>query len=104
MGGRPYTTQGILSLAKRTKITGNSLRHAFREIIWPRRKLVGVGLFLVVLNRLSGLVLPYSTGSLVDDVLGQGQFDLLYPLLGALVVAVTVQAASAYLLTLLLSV
>ena len=91
-------------MAERTKVTGNSLRHAFREIIWPRRKLVAVGLFLVVLNRLSGLVLPYSTKYLVDDVLGQGQFDLLYPLLGGLLVAVIIQAASAYLLTLLLSV
>ena len=91
-------------MAEPTKITGNSLRHAFREIIWPRRKLVAVGLFLVVLNRLSGLVLPYSTKYLVDDVLGQGQFDLLYPLLGGLLVAVIIQAASAYLLTLLLSV
>ncbi len=99
-----HTTHGILSLAKPTKITGNSLRHAFREIIWPRRKLVAIGLFLVVLNRLSGLVLPYSTKYLVDDVLGQGQFDLLYPLLGGLLVAVIIQAASAYLLTLLLSV
>jgi subfamily B ATP-binding cassette protein MsbA len=91
-------------LAKRTKVTGNSLRHAFREIIWPRRKLVGLGLFLVVLNRLSGLVLPYSTGYLVDTVLGEGQFDLLYALLGALLVAVIVQSGTAYLLTLLLSV
>ena len=99
-----HTTHEILSLAKPTKITGNSLRHAFTEIIWPRRKLVAVGLFLVVLNRLSGLVLPYSTKYLVDDVLGQSQFDLLYPLLGGLVVAVIIQAASAYLLTLLLSV
>jgi len=99
-----HTTHEILSLAKPTKITGNSLRHAFTEIIWPRRKLVAVGLFLVVLNRLSGLVLPYSTKYLVDDVLGQDQFDLLYPLLGGLLVAVIIQAASAYLLTLLLSV
>ncbi len=91
-------------MAKRTKVTGNSLRHAFREIIWPRRKLVGLGLFLVVLNRLSGLVLPYSTGFLVDTVLGEGQFDLLYPLLGGLLVAVIVQSGTAYLLTLLLSV
>ena len=89
---------------KKTKVTGNSLRHAFQEIIWPRRKLIGVGLILIVFNRLSGLVLPYSTKYLVDDVLGQGQFDLLYPLLGALVVAVMIQAGSAYALTLLLSV
>ena len=96
--------KGFLGLAKRTKITGNSLRHAFREIIWPRRRLVAIGLLLVVFNRLSGLALPYSTQYLVDDVLGASEFDLLYPLLGALLVAVIVQSASAYLLTLLLSV
>lgn len=91
-------------MAKRTKVTGNSLRHAFHEIIWPRRKLIAVGLFLILLNRLSGLVLPASTKYLVDEVLGQGQFDLLFRLLGLLVFAVIVQSATAYLLTLLLSV
>ena len=91
-------------MAKRTKVTGNSLRHAFREIIWPRRKLIAFGLLLILLNRLSGLVLPASTKYLVDDVLGQGQFDLLFRLLGLLVVAVIIQAGTAYLLTLLLSV
>ena len=91
-------------MAKRTKVTGNSLRHAFKEIIWPRRKLIALGLLLILLNRISGLVLPASTKYLIDDVLGQSQFDLLYWLLGLLVVAVIVQAATAYLLTLLLSV
>ena len=91
-------------LAKRSKVTGNSLRHAFKEIIWPRRKLIALGLLLILLNRISGLVLPASTKYLIDDVLGQSQFDLLYWLLGLLVVAVIVQAATAYLLTLLLSV
>ena len=91
-------------MAKRTKVTGNSLRHAFREIIWPRRKLIALGLLLIFLNRISGLVLPASTKYLIDDVLGQAQFDLLFRLLGLLVVAVIVQAATAYLLTLLLSV
>ncbi len=49
-------------------------------------------------------MLPISTSYLVDEVLGQGEFDRLYWLLGLLVVAVTVQAATAYLLALLLSV
>ncbi len=91
-------------MTKHTKVTGNSLRHAFREIIWPRRKLIALGLLLIVLNRLSGLVLPWSIKYLVDDVLGQGQLDLLFRLLGLLVVAVTIQAGTAFLLTLLLSV
>ena len=91
-------------MAKRTKVTGNSLRHAFREIIWPRRKLIALGLVLILVNRFSGLVLPISTRYLVDEVLGEGQFELLYWLLGLLVLAVIVQAVTAYLLALLLSV
>ncbi|MDH5589559.1 MAG: ABC transporter ATP-binding protein/permease [Gemmatimonadota bacterium] len=91
-------------MSKRTKISGASLRHAFTEIIWPRRRLVLVGLILILANRLSGLVLPASTKYLVDNVLSQGEFDLLYKLLALLAGAVTVQAATSYALTLLLSV
>ena len=91
-------------MEKRSQVTGNSLRHAFREIIWPRRKLISVGLVLILLNRLSGLVLPASTKYLIDEVLGQGQFDLLVKLLSLLAAAVVIQAGSAFLLTLLLSV
>jgi subfamily B ATP-binding cassette protein MsbA len=89
---------------KPTKISGASLKHAFREIIWPRRKLVALGLFLIMVNRISGLVLPASTKYLVDDVIAQGNVSLLYKLLGLVALAVTVQSASSYALTMLLSV
>ena len=52
-----------------------SLRRAFEEIIWPRRKLVLLGLGLILVNRLSGLVLPASTKYLVDDVIQDGRGD-----------------------------
>ncbi len=91
-------------MSKKPKVTGASLQNAFHEIIWPRRKLIAVGIFLIFLNRLSGLVLPASTKYLIDDVLGQGQVDLLFKLLGVLAVAIGIQAGSAFLLTLLLSV
>ena len=100
--------------ASKRKITGASLRHAFTEIIWPRRKLVVVGLVLIFVNRLCGLVLPASTKYIIDDfvqpLLGSGlafssdELSSLWVLLGALVAAVVVQAASSYSLTLLLSV
>ncbi len=86
------------------KISGASLRHAFEEIIWPRRKLVLVGLVLILVNRLSGLVLPASTRYLVDDVIGGGDVGLLYELLGLVAAAISVQAATSYALTMLLSV
>jgi len=91
-------------MPKSTLVSGASLRHVFSEIIWPRRKLVGLGLLLILVNRVAGLVLPASTKYLVDDVLARGDTGLLYQLLGAVMFAIIVQAASSYSLTLLLSV
>jgi ABC-type multidrug transport system fused ATPase/permease subunit len=81
-----------------------SLRRAFEEIIWPRRKLVLLGLGLILVNRLSGLVLPASTKYLVDDVIQDGRGELLWTLLGAVALAIAVQAATSFALTRLLSV
>jgi subfamily B ATP-binding cassette protein MsbA len=86
------------------KISGASLRHAFHEIIWPRRKLIAIGLVLILVNRLSSLVLPASTQYLIDDVIGDGNLRLLYMLLGAVGAAVALQAITSYALVLLLSV
>jgi subfamily B ATP-binding cassette protein MsbA len=82
----------------------SSLRRVFHEIIWPRRKLVFAGLVLILVNRLSGLVLPASTKYLVDDVIREGRGELLWPLLGAVALAIAVQAATSFSLTRLLSV
>ncbi len=48
-----------------------------REMILPRRKLLALGLVLMVINRLSGMVLPYSTKFLIDDVIGKHHQQLL---------------------------
>ena len=86
------------------KITGASLKSAFQDIIWPRRKLIGLGLVLIMFNRMAGLVLPASTKFLIDDVIGGGDLDMLYLLLSAVGLAVVVQSATSYTLTMLLSV
>jgi len=91
-------------MADRKRPNVTSLRRAFKEIIWPRRKLVLLGLFLIGVNRLSGLVLPASTKYLIDDVLRGGKTDLLWPILGAVAVAVSFQAATSFSLARLLSV
>src|SRR5688572_21676161 len=89
---------------KAKKISGASLKHAFHEIVWPRRKLVAIGLVLILINRLSGLVLPASTQYLIDDVAGEGNLDRLYTLLALVGGAVTLQAITSYSLVRLLSV
>ena len=68
-------------MAKPTKVSGASLKHAFREIIWPRRKLVALGLLLILMNRMAGLVLPASTKYLMDES-SPRDINLLYTLLG----------------------
>ena len=52
------------------------------SLIQPRRALLALGLGLMVINRVSGLVLPASTKYLVDDVIGKRHLHLLYPLVG----------------------
>ena len=86
------------------RVSSNSLKSAFREIIWPRRKLVAFGLLLILINRISSLILPASTKYLIDDVLVSKEGSMLAPILGGLVAATTVQAISSFTLTKLLSV
>ena len=72
-------------------------------MILPRRGILLLGLALMIVNRLSGLVLPYSTRFLIDDVLGKRQIQLLMPLVLAVVAATLVQGVTSFTLTQLLS-
>ena len=81
-----------------------SLRRVVSDIIWPRRWLLLLGLALIVVNRLTGLVLPGASKYLLDDVIGDHNTALLAPLLLAVGGAVLAQGVSSFLLTRLLSV
>jgi ABC-type multidrug transport system fused ATPase/permease subunit len=72
-------------------------------MILPRRKLLALGLVLMIINRLSGLVLPYSTRFLVDDIIGKRQTELLTPLVLAVLGATLIQGVTSFTLTQLLS-
>jgi subfamily B ATP-binding cassette protein MsbA len=74
-----------------------------RELVRPRRGLLIAGVGLMVINRLSGLVLPASTKFLIDDVIGRRQGDLLVPLVAAVLGATAVQGTTSFALTQLLS-
>src|SRR6185503_3471827 len=73
------------------------------EMILPRRKLLGLGLVLMIINRLSGMVLPYSTRYLVDNVVGKHQIALLTPLVLTVLGATLIQGITSFTLTQLLS-
>jgi ABC-type multidrug transport system fused ATPase/permease subunit len=73
------------------------------RLIHPRRALLALGLVLMVINRLSGLVLPASTKFLVDDVIAKKHLNMLYPLVGVVLAATIIQGLTSYALTQTLS-
>jgi len=73
------------------------------QLIRPRRALLAMGLLLMIINRVSGLVLPASTKYLVDDVIAKRQFKLLYPLVGIVLMATIIQGITSFALTQTLS-
>lgn len=86
---------------KKPKVT---MAKAFTTIIWPRRNLVFIGLILIVLSRLSGLILPWKSKALLDDVIPNKDYDQLYELLLIVGIAIAIQSVTSFLLTRILSV
>ncbi|MCJ8289046.1 MAG: ABC transporter ATP-binding protein [Crocinitomicaceae bacterium] len=90
-------------MSKKSK-SNVSFKWAFKEFIWPRKKIVGLGLILILIRSLSGLVLPYATGVLIDDVTKQADYTPLFILLGVVLGAIIIQSLASFSLTQLLSV
>ncbi|WP_243648106.1 ABC transporter ATP-binding protein [Acidipila rosea] len=73
------------------------------RLIRPRRALLFLGLLLMAVNRVSGLVLPWSSKYLIDTVLNHHHAEKLLQLVGLVFAATAVQAATSFALTQLLS-
>lgn len=81
-----------------------SFSWAFKEFIWPRKKIVLTGLVLIIFRSLAGLVLPYATKNLIDDIIPSEDIRSLTILLVVVVISIIIQAVSSFSLTRLLSV
>ena len=81
-----------------------SFSWAFKEFIWPRRKVVSFGLVLIIFRSLSGLVLPYASKTLIDEVIPSKDIDALILLLIIVCSALLFQSISSFSLTRVLSV
>ncbi len=91
---------------EKKKSAAQNLKSAWpmiRELIGPRRGLLGLSFLVLLIGRLCGLVLPYSTKILIDNVIGKHRPELLMPLVGAVLAATLVQGFSSFSLTQLLS-
>ena len=90
--------------SKNTDTTKVTMAQAFKTIIWPRRNLVFIGLGLIVIKSLSGLILPWQSKVLLDEVIPNKDYNHLYMLIAIVLGAILVQAVTSFLLTRILSV
>src|SRR6266404_1461496 len=91
---------------KPKKPAAERLRDVLPEV-WalmkPRRWLLALGLLLMAINRVCGLVLPYSTKFLIDDVVTKHRSEMLLPLVSIVLLATLIQGVTSFTLTQLLS-
>jgi subfamily B ATP-binding cassette protein MsbA len=75
-----------------------------RELIAEHRASLTLGLGLMVINRVSGIVLPYTSKYLIDDVIGKHRADLLFPLAAVAALATVIQAITSFALSQVVSI
>ncbi len=73
------------------------------ELVRPRRGLLALSFVLMVINRVAGLVLPYSTRFLIDTVIAKRHIELLTRLVLLVLLATATQGVTSFALTQLLS-
>ena len=98
------STKPKTSEARRKRPSPTVVWREAREIIWSRRKRIGLGFVLILVGRLAGLVLPATSKFVVDEVIGNRRAELLLPLAVAAGVATLLQASTSFALSQVLGV
>jgi ABC-type multidrug transport system fused ATPase/permease subunit len=73
-----------------------SLLHEAGGLVWKARRRLLLGLPLLLINRLSGIVVPWMMKFLIDDVFTKHQYGLLWKLATVSAIAASVAALTAY--------
>jgi ABC-type multidrug transport system fused ATPase/permease subunit len=93
--GRLSAQRATVPDAKKTPISAGAWEEA-RALVWKHRHRLALGMVIMVVNRLAGLVLPLTSKYLMDDVVGQQNWDLLPKLALAAGAATMVDAATSF--------
>src|ERR1043165_3249274 len=89
---------------KKSKVTFSAAWREAREMIAAHRGRLALGMVIMLVNRLSGLVLPTMSKFLIDDVIGKGRSDLLWLLALAGGGATVIQAITSFSLSQILGI
>ena len=81
-----------------------SFKWAFKEYIWPRRRMLGLGLILILIQSASGLVAPYASRYLFDDIVPNKDMNGLWILLAVVATSILIRSITSFSLARLLSV
>jgi ABC-type multidrug transport system fused ATPase/permease subunit len=73
----------------------NAWREA-RRLVWQHRNRLAIGLALMLVSRLAGLVLPWSSRYIIDQVVGQKRADLLGVIAAAVGVAAVISSVTSF--------
>jgi len=80
---------------KKPKLTKGAWEEA-RALIWQHRRRLALGLSLMLVNRLAGLVAPWSTKWLMDEVVAKNRWELLPNIALAVGAATLVESATSF--------
>ncbi len=89
--------------AKKPKPNYSRVWPEIRKLVRPRRNLLIFSFLLMIVNRVSGLVLPASTRYLIDNVMHAHELGKLPIIVGAVIGATMIQGVTSYALTQFLS-
>jgi subfamily B ATP-binding cassette protein MsbA len=81
---------------KKKKIRWSAAWQEARGLIWARRWRLALGLVLMLISQVAGLVLPFLSKMLLDDVVNKNRVELLPTLAWAAAGATIVQASTSY--------
>ena len=83
-------------MAQPTRVNFATAWQEARQLVRAHRRRIALGLVLMVIGQLAGLVMPWCSKFLIDDVIGKGRRELLVPLALAAGAATLIQAATTF--------
>src|SRR3954468_8610497 len=98
------TNAGSPASPKKRKVDPKRAWAEARQLIGEHRGPLAIGMGLMLINRMAGLVLPWTSKYLIDDVVGKHRTALLTPLALAAGGATIIQAASSFSLSQVVSI